>query len=540
MMELICGACHGRLLAELPGSTVACPHCGTHLQTPAAEPAPQMQGAVLTESGGGPVRDPDPAFAPPAIDTVRTELPAPPQPVPAAPFPNQNASGSVESIATGSAAVATNAAQVETAPDSPRVPAPIHSAIVVPAPVEFNAVSNADISDAPNAETCAEICNDSAPTPSAVETAAPAPPANNVAPASVESVAEIDDPHKTTTVGEFVANVATAAAGSHVAHDEIAAGNLAPGPGVFPGPFVAPAELPSEGRTGVEPRQKAADKPAARAGVSPMVFMIVVSYASAMTLACLYLAFQLLNNPRTYDLPDLAPPKPKDKKSVMKVIYVSPNQELPPANVLRLGESRQYGSLKVTPLSVTRGKLQFEYYEPEAQQKREPEGPVLKLHLRFENVSGDQEFIPLDGNLVFTKKIDETTYGLLKANNFVCNVSDRKKPAKLVFTYDLTPNGNWLLTGENLDREIAPGQVIETYIPTAPDQIESLSGDLVWRVHFRKGYNRQSFRGVTTLIEVLFKDSEIVDDEEPDKSEPTQGTPAKKKPAAEQSTVKDA
>src|SRR5690349_12191969 len=38
-MELICGACHGRLLVETPGTTVACPHCGTHLQTPAAPAA---------------------------------------------------------------------------------------------------------------------------------------------------------------------------------------------------------------------------------------------------------------------------------------------------------------------------------------------------------------------------------------------------------------------------------------------------------------------------------------------------------------------
>jgi hypothetical protein len=248
---------------------------------------------------------------------------------------------------------------------------------------------------------------------------------------------------------------------------------------------------------------------------------MVVSYASALTLACAYLAFLLLHNPRTLDLPDLAPPQPKDKKSVMKVIYVSPDQVLPPANVLRLGQSRQYGSLKVTPLRVTRGPLQFDYYDSQAEQQREPEGPVLKLHLRFENVSTDQEFIPLDGNLVFTKKSE---YGSLKANNFVCNVADRKHPARLVYTFDLTPNGNWLLKGENLDREFEPGQVLETFVPTAPEQIDSLSGDLVWRVHFRKGYNRHSFRGVTTLIEVLFTNADIVDDKEPTHVEPARPT----------------
>src|SRR5690348_15097376 len=66
-MELICGACQGRLRVELPGTTVACPHCGTHLQTPAAEhapqpqaPAPQTQGTVLIDSDEGPPSGPDP------------------------------------------------------------------------------------------------------------------------------------------------------------------------------------------------------------------------------------------------------------------------------------------------------------------------------------------------------------------------------------------------------------------------------------------------------------------------------------------------
>src|SRR5262245_27738619 len=46
-MELICGACHGRLLVEVPGSTVACPHCGTHLQAPAFPAAPAPQSFAL-------------------------------------------------------------------------------------------------------------------------------------------------------------------------------------------------------------------------------------------------------------------------------------------------------------------------------------------------------------------------------------------------------------------------------------------------------------------------------------------------------------
>ncbi len=62
-MELICGACQGRLLVELPGTTVACPHCGTYLQTPTAgaPSAPFFPGPDDGSANG-----PDPAE-----DTVR-------------------------------------------------------------------------------------------------------------------------------------------------------------------------------------------------------------------------------------------------------------------------------------------------------------------------------------------------------------------------------------------------------------------------------------------------------------------------------------
>ena len=378
--------------------------------------------------------------------------------------------------------------------------------------------------------------------------------ATNGVPEIVLSAVEAgDDPHKTTvvgftvdtqnaaasspTAGDEVSAAETAGSSSAVATDDAPAGSPAAEHALVPESVSAVTSLYSEPTAGPQPSKKVSARTTVRAGISPTVFMIVVSYASAMTLVCIYLVFQLFSNPRTYDLPDLAPPKQKEK-SVTSVIYVSPDQELPPANVLKLGESRQYGSLKVTPLRVTRGPLAFEYYEPEAEQEREPEGPVLKLHLRFENVSRDQEFIPLDSKLVFTKKIQP--YGLSKANNFVCNVADRKKPAKLVFMFDLTPNGNWLLKGENLDRDFEPGEVFETFIPTTPEQIESLAGDLVWRVHFRKGYNRKSLRGVTTLIEVFFNNSDIVDEDEPAPAEHVPDVPAKERPAKKSPTVKDA
>jgi hypothetical protein len=249
---------------------------------------------------------------------------------------------------------------------------------------------------------------------------------------------------------------------------------------------------------------------AATAGVPRILFLMVFFYASAITLLCVYLIW---TRPSTADLPDLAPKI--SKKGVTRIQYLRPEFEIPPSNILRLGESRQFGSLRVTPLAVTRGLVEFSFYKPDVDEMRAPEGPVLKLHLRFENISRDQEFVPLDPQLVFTKERVKKTDGAFYANNFLCNAADRSRLEKHVYVLDMPEHSNWLLKGQNLDREIVPGESFECFIPTTPDQIETLLGGLVWRVHFRKGYNRESLRGVTTLIEVLFRSSDIIDEAPP-------------------------
>jgi hypothetical protein len=510
-MELICGACQGRLFAESPGTTVACPHCGAHLQTPAAQPDLGTQEAILSDSSQGPATGP--------LSATNSNSPTVPDP--------------------WSAATTTSAGVP---------PSPVASELA-------DATGTAPASPSESADRAGKGV-DSAGAPLAAEHA----DTERGGPRSDDLPGETgDDPLKTTVVGFAVpvGGAATSEDGAAIeavivepdsasggTTESVSAIIRAAESSEFAGQAIGP-DLPSLGSDRVTPADNASGRQHARAGVSPMIFLIVVSYASATTLACVYLAFLLVSNPRTLDLPDLAPPQSKDKKKVTSLIYLSPHQEVPPANVLKLGESRQYGSLRVTPLRVTRGPLEFEYYETEAEQTREPEGPVLKLHLRFENVSNEQEFAPLDSRLVFTKEIDRKTFGSLKANNFVCNVADRKDPSRQVFVFDLTPNGNWLLKGENLDRLLAPGQAEETYIPTTPEQIDSLTGDLVWRVHFRKGYNPKSLRGVTTLIEVRFKGSDILNDELPPDSNSDAAAPVLHGPAEEdrqkpEPTFKDA
>jgi hypothetical protein len=238
---------------------------------------------------------------------------------------------------------------------------------------------------------------------------------------------------------------------------------------------------------------------------------LVISYASAVTLACLYLLYLVWKGAPSLDLPDLAPPATKSNR-VTTLLYVPPDQVIPEAHKLRLGQSQRYGSLRVTPLRVTRGPMAFSYFDPQVAESRADSGPVLKLHLQLENASTDQEFIPLDRQLVFTKEPDRKRLGGFKANNFLCNVSDRSDLDRHVLVYDLAPDSSWIVRDENLDRELKAGEAIEVFIPSTEDGWEDLKGDLVWRVHLRKGYNRHSLRGVTTLVEIRFRSSDIVDE----------------------------
>jgi predicted RNA-binding Zn-ribbon protein involved in translation (DUF1610 family) len=247
-------------------------------------------------------------------------------------------------------------------------------------------------------------------------------------------------------------------------------------------------------------------------GPSPLALKIAISYASAVTLACIYLAYLLSQRTPTLDLPDLAPPA-KSENRVTTLLYVPPDTVIHPAQKLRLGESRQYGALRITPLRVARGPLQFEFFNPVAGEARPPSAPVLKLYLRFENVSDSQEVVPLDRHLVYTKEPDRRNFGRFKANNFVCSEENRSEFERHVLVYDLSPESEWLVCDANHDRPLKPGDSVDSFVPTTEEGWKELSGRLVWRVHLRKGYNPTSLRGVTTLIEVTFNSSDIVDDE---------------------------
>ncbi len=238
-----------------------------------------------------------------------------------------------------------------------------------------------------------------------------------------------------------------------------------------------------------------------------MLLIIVGSYASAVTLVLVYMLI-FSRTSALESLPDLKPPM--NKNGEISWQYNPPVNNVAPGHVLSLGQSRRFGNVKVTPLKVTRGPVNFEHYAGLPGAARLPSEPVLKLWVKFENVSRNQTFSPLDPQLLFTRDVRNLGESI-RANGFVTTEADRKKGKPLFYFFDIPVLSEFRIIGQNLNRDLAPGDTVESFVPSEEDAL-NLKGDLVWRFQFRKGYHPKSMRGVTTLIDVRFNSKDIVDE----------------------------
>ena len=242
--------------------------------------------------------------------------------------------------------------------------------------------------------------------------------------------------------------------------------------------------------------------------VQSKAFTLLKSYAILVTVLAGWLFLQTrVKTSELESLPDVEPKRGKDGK--IGFIHTREDASVPAGHTLKLGEERRFGNLKVEALRVTRGTLEFDHFDADSKETRAPVSGVLKLWLRFTNVSEDQNIAPLR-NLAFKRHYDMET-DRARANNFVCRTSQKKPDGNLTLVYEHVIDGNWNIRGMNFHDPILPGQSIETFIPTTAESEESLFADnepLVWRFHFRKGYSPKGY-GVTTLVEVQFSQEEV-------------------------------
>ena len=233
-----------------------------------------------------------------------------------------------------------------------------------------------------------------------------------------------------------------------------------------------------------------------------LLLIVVGSYASAVTIVLAYML--IFGRTSTLEsLPDLKPPM---KNGEISWNYNPPKNDVAPGHILSLGQSRRFGNVRVTPIKVTRGVVNFEHYKGDPGNARSASEPILKLWVKFENVSHNQTIAPLDSLLLYTRKSINLSE-LVQANCFVAAESDRRKGKPLYYHFDMPIHSEYRMIGQDLSRELKPGDTLETFVPSEEDA-PKLKGDLVWRFQFRKGYSKANY-GVTTLIDVKFSSGDI-------------------------------
>ncbi len=235
---------------------------------------------------------------------------------------------------------------------------------------------------------------------------------------------------------------------------------------------------------------------------------VLTGYAVAITMILLFLFLtgkvQLFGTHPLESLPDIKPLAPNEFKRVPE------NAELPKDHVLKLGESRRFGDVVVTPVKVTREPLNFEEFRTATAAPNLATEPVLCLWLQFKSVADGYAFPPFDADLMSSRFPLHSQEESTQVNSFL-RLRSGEQTAR-VLNYLQTSDSNFVLTGQNSGKSIAPGEELLTFVASEemlPELAASSDSTATWRVQFRKGVNVESGNGVTTLIDVPFSMADV-------------------------------
>ncbi|MCR9198631.1 MAG: hypothetical protein NXI04_08315 [Planctomycetaceae bacterium] len=271
-----------------------------------------------------------------------------------------------------------------------------------------------------------------------------------------------------------------------------------------------PASRAGNSESATEPAEQQADRAATSDAdtVPRSRFNALLGYAAALTLLFLYLLVsgRLSGTHSLESLPDIKPLEPGQFQSVPADAALPRNHEL------RLGESRRFGDVVITANRVVLAPLDFERM---SDQKVVPEmrtRPVLQLQFTVENAATDLGFAPYDVGLMSYRSpeagegVDDEV--LASSALYVHDSSDE---VVRVLNYLHAAESSFDISGQHSSQVLAPGESTSTLIASsdAVGEYTSKAASYRWRIHIRKGINRESRQGVTTLVEVCFSPDEI-------------------------------
>ncbi len=235
-----------------------------------------------------------------------------------------------------------------------------------------------------------------------------------------------------------------------------------------------------------------------------LLLILLASYASAVTLACLYLLMTVMQS-RSHELENLPDVEPLEANEFR---YAPQHALLPAGHTLPLGQQQQFGHILVEPLRITREPLEYVHFSGDTKQKHESTPSVLQLWVRFTNVSHDQVIVPLDRTLLFKREFDDESSQFL-TNNFIRSDRASSGDGSMAYILDHPLSSEWDIRNQHLGERLEPGESVEVFLPSQPEGLDQLDGPSVWRMHIRKGFHTPTGHGVTTLVDVVFDTQQI-------------------------------
>lgn len=224
---------------------------------------------------------------------------------------------------------------------------------------------------------------------------------------------------------------------------------------------------------------------------SPWLVVLLGSYASAMTLVCLWLWWggrrpepsRVATIPAD-SRPDLqgVPPEPPPAAATLRSEHIT-----------RIGQALRVGSLEFTPLEIHVGQVELEHLGVEGEQEWRDGGPgALILRVRLTNMSSTATFTPLEASFV--------------------RVPDRGRPESFldspsgerIDTYSLPQASEWSIVGQTFP-ELKPGESAETVLVSQSESAGGIDPSMTWRVRVRTGPDA----GATELVGVRIRHDEV-------------------------------
>lgn len=237
-------------------------------------------------------------------------------------------------------------------------------------------------------------------------------------------------------------------------------------------------------------------------------FNALLGYAAALTLVFLYLLVsgRLSGTHSLESLPDIKPMEPGEFQSVPA------DAALPRHHELRLGESRRFGDVVITPEKVVLAPLEFERMADGETVPEMKTRPVMQLQFTMQNVAQDIGFAPFDVGLMSHRSpeggegVDDSVLA-----SSALYVHDSGDQVTRVLNYLHAAESSFDISGQNSRQILSPGESTSTLIVSsdAISEFTDSAASYRWRIHIRKGINRDSQQGVTTLVEVCFSPEEI-------------------------------